>query len=62
MQCNMNQTERILRIYIGLTMILLILLAHGPNWLWIGLVPLATGIINFCPLYRLIGINHCDQP
>ncbi len=61
MQCNMGQSERRIRIFVGLCMILAIFLAHGPNWLWIGLIPLATGLINFCPLYRLLGINHCNQ-
>lgn len=62
MECNLSQSERLIRIFVGLLMILLILLAHGPNWLWVGLIPLATGLINFCPVYRLFGINRCDQP
>ncbi|MDP5206854.1 DUF2892 domain-containing protein, partial [Alishewanella sp. SMS9] len=29
---------------------------------WIGVVPLATGLFNFCPLYSLIGIKTCKIP
>jgi hypothetical protein len=29
----------------------------GP-WAWVGVVPLATGGFNFCPLYALVGINN----
>jgi hypothetical protein len=33
----------------------------GPQtpWAWIGLVPLITGLVGFCPLYRVLGINTC---
>jgi hypothetical protein len=33
----------------------------GPQtpWGWIGLVPLATGILGSCPLYTLFGISTC---
>ena len=27
-----------------------------------GIVPLATGLMGFCPLYRLVGINTCRVP
>ena len=29
----------------------------GPVWAWIGVVPLATGLIGFCPVYPLIGFS-----
>jgi len=31
----------------------------GTPWTFIGIVPLATGLFNFCPLYTLLGINTC---
>jgi hypothetical protein len=30
-------------------------------WGWIGVVPLATGFMSFCPLYTLIGMNTCPK-
>jgi hypothetical protein len=34
----------------------------GPQtaWGWVGLVPLATGLVGFCPLYSILGINTCS--
>jgi len=34
----------------------------GPVWAWIGVVPLATAAISFCPAYRLLGIRTCPRP
>jgi hypothetical protein len=31
----------------------------GPVWAWIGVVPLATGLLKICPAYSLLGINTC---
>lgn len=57
---NEHPVERGLRIVLGLG--LLSLTAVGPRtaWGWIGLVPLATGILGSCPLYTLFGISTCS--
>ena len=34
-------------------------LMGGPVWAWIGVVPLATGLIGWCPVYPLLGMNTC---
>ena len=34
----------------------------GANWAVHAFVPLATGILGFCPLYRIVGINTCGAP
>ena len=36
-------------------------LADGPGWAWVGVVPLVTGLFNFCPLYGLLGVNTCKR-
>jgi hypothetical protein len=38
--------------------------AFGPLGWWgaIGLVPIATALIGWCPAYRLLGINTCARP
>jgi hypothetical protein len=35
----------------------------GPKaaWGWIGIVPLLTGLVGFCPLYRLVGMSTCPR-
>lgn len=56
---NVGGLDRILRIITGLALIGLTLAGSIGAWGWIGLVPLATAAIGFCPLYPLLGINTC---
>lgn len=56
MKSNVGRTDKVLRILLGLALIAWAL-AGGPVWAWVGLVPLATGLFNFCPLYALLGID-----
>lgn len=58
MKANVGGIDRILRIIIGAALILWALLG-GPIWAWIGVLPLVTGILRFCPVYPLLGINTC---
>ena len=58
MKSNVGRTDKVLRILLGLALIAWAL-AGGPVWAWVGLVPLATGLFNFCPLYALLGMNTC---
>jgi hypothetical protein len=60
MRANVGRVDKWVRILIGLALIAWAL-AGGPAWAWIGVVPLATGLFNFCPVYRLFGINTCHS-
>ena len=62
MTTNIGGIERILRIVIGLVLIGLAATGQVGVWGWIGLVPLATGLIGWCPPYSLLGINTCKNP
>ncbi len=57
MMINEGNVDRIVRVVAGLALLAMVFV--GPKtWLgWLGLVPLVTGIVGFCPLYRLIGIQ-----
>jgi len=61
MKANVGGLDRGLRIVIGL--VLLSLVVVGPQSMWglLGLVPLVTGLLSFCPLYSLLGINSCPR-
>ena len=61
MKANVGGVDKVLRIVVGLGLLSLILLLEGNARWWglVGLVPLGTGLINFCPLYPLFGINTC---
>lgn len=58
MTSNVGTADRVLRAVIGLTLIGLALFA-GQGWGWIGIVPLATAFMAFCPAYRLLGLSTC---
>ena len=59
MKSNVGGIDRPLRIIVGLALIAWVLFFGGPVWAWIGVVPLATGLFSFCPLYTLLGMNTC---
>ena len=59
---NVGGIDRILRIVVGLALILgfFLNMSASHSWLYlIGIVPLATGLMQTCPLYSLIGLNTC---
>jgi hypothetical protein len=57
---NVGSIDRIIRILSGLALSLLAASSVIGPWGWIGVVPLATGVFNFCPLYSLVGVNSCN--
>jgi len=59
MKRNEATWDRVVRVALGAGLLLLVF--TGPQTLWglLGLVPLATGLAGFCPLYRLIGLSTC---
>lgn len=58
MNLNVGGLDRALRIGGGLV---LVGLAASGAWGWLGLVPLATGALGFCPAYRLLGLSTCPM-
>lgn len=55
MKANVGVIDRAARILVGLALMAWAAM-DGPAWAWIGAVPLTTGLVGFCPLYRLLGI------
>lgn len=56
---NEGTIDRILRVIAGLVLIALAFVGPQTPLGWIGIVPLVTGIIGFCPAYRLFGLRTC---
>ncbi len=60
---NVGGIDKVLRIIVGIIMLSFVLMAFiGPQTTWaylglIGLIPLITGIIGYCPTYQLVGMN-----
>jgi len=46
-------------VVLGLALLSIAVIGPRTPWGYVGLVPLATGIFGFCPLYRLVGVNTC---
>jgi hypothetical protein len=61
MQTNVGGLDRIARIVIGVALLLFVLFYEG-GYRWfglIGLVPLATGLLGWCPAYIPFGVKTC---
>ncbi len=59
MKQNVGSIDRTIRIIAGLGLISLVFIGPQTVWGWIGVVPLATALIGWCPPYALLGINTC---
>ena len=58
---NEGMIDRVLRVLVGLVLLALVFTGPQTAWGWIGLVPLATGLAGFCPLYAVLGIRTCPN-
>ena len=56
---NVGTIDRVLRIVVGLVLIALVFVGPQTPWGWIGIIPLGTALIGWCPAYRLLGIRTC---
>lgn len=59
MNKNVGNIDKTLRIVAGATLIGLSLSGIIGVWGWIGVVPLVTGLMGWCPAYTLLGIKTC---
>ena len=59
MQANVGGIDKVVRIIGGVVLIGLAATGMIGLWGWVGIVPLLTGLFNFCPLYSLLGIKTC---
>lgn len=63
MMTNVGSIDRAIRVVAGLALISLALGLYGAPyqsiWGWIGIVPLATGLIGWCPAFTVLGIATC---
>jgi hypothetical protein len=56
---NVGSLDRLLRIVVGAALIVATLAGLIGVWGWVGVVPLATGLLRTCPVYSLLGLNTC---
>ena len=58
---NVGGIDRTLRIVIGLALVAAAATGTVGVWGWLGLLPLATGLMGWCPPYALFGWNTCSM-
>jgi hypothetical protein len=56
---NESALDRSLRVIVGLALLSLVFVGPQTPWGWLGLVPLATGLLGSCPIYTLFGLSTC---
>jgi hypothetical protein len=58
-KCNVGKTEQIIRIGIGIG-IILVGLYYRSWWGIIGIIPIITGSIRYCPISAILGVSTCQ--
>jgi len=61
MKTNEGTVDRALRVGGGLALIALATTGTVGAWGFIGVVPLLTGAVGYCPLYSMFGLNTCPM-
>ena len=61
MKLNEGSLDRGIRVVGGLVLLSLVFVGPRTPWGWIGVLPLLTGIVGFCPAYTLFGMNTCAR-
>lgn len=61
MMKNVGGIDKIVRIAAGVILILLAITGIFSPWGWIGVLPLLTGLLGWCPAYSLFGIKTCPM-
>ena len=54
---NEGKVDRTLRIILGVALVSLVFVGPETTWGWVGLLPLITGLVGYCPAYTVFGIN-----
>lgn len=62
MLINESHFDRIMRTVTGLTLVVAAATGFIGFWGWIGVVPLVTGVVGFCPIYKVFGLSSCPIP
>jgi hypothetical protein len=61
MEKNVGSIDKALRIVAGIVLLALVFVGPQTPWGWIGVVPLLTALIGWCPAYKLLGLSTCAK-
>lgn len=59
MKNNIGRIDRLIRVVVGVTLIGLVIFDRIGPWGYIGILPIATALIGWCPAYTAFGISSC---
>jgi hypothetical protein len=59
---NQATLDRAARVVAGLALLALTVVGPRSPWGLVGLLPLFTGLVGCCPIYRLLGVGTCPLP
>jgi O-antigen ligase len=58
---NLGNLDRILRFAVGALLVVLTLMGTIGIWGWLGAILIVTAFLNFCPIYRILGLKTCSD-
>lgn len=56
---NVGNFDRFVRLAIGVALIAIVFVGPQTPLGWVGLIPLLSALIGFCPLYKMVGLSTC---
>lgn len=59
MKPNEGTIDRVIRVVAGAGILSLAFIGPQTPWAYLGAIPLLTGLVGFCPLYAVLGVNTC---
>lgn len=59
MTANVGTVDRVIRGLVGLFLIAMVFVGPQTAWGWIGVIPLLTAILGYCPAYSFFGFSTC---
>ena len=62
MLSNIGAPDRVIRILIGAAALAFTVTDPGTAWGYVGLIPLFTGTVGWCPLYSVFHVSTCPRP
>lgn len=61
MKANVGVIDSSVRMIAGFALVILAVSGRIGAWGWLGVVPIVTGVIGFCPLYRILHLDTCGN-
>lgn len=58
---NVGTVDRGARVAVGLVLVALAATGVTGPWAYLGIIPLVTGLVRFCPVYGIFGTSTCSQ-